>query len=78
MKGSHIRVCESFSLEILQAWALKGLIVYAQACKISRLNDAQPANSRLSGPIRSVFKFSAVSFDGDPFICQCKKEDKKA
>ena len=35
-----------------------------------------PANSIFSGPITSIF--SAKSFDGDPFICQCEKEDKKA
>ena len=37
----YIYVSASFSLDILQAWALKDLNVYAQACKISRLNDAQ-------------------------------------
>ena len=29
-----------------------------------------------SGPVTSNFK--AMRFDGDPFTCQCEKEDKKA
>ena len=35
-----------------------------------------PANSVFSGPMTSVF--NALSFDGEPFICQRNEEDKKA
>ena len=35
------RICASFSLEILQAWAYTINPFNAQACKISRLNDSQ-------------------------------------
>ena len=35
-----------------------------------------PANSAFSGPITSIF--NSMHFDGDPFTCQCEKEDKKA
>ena len=35
-----------------------------------------PANCAFSGPITSIF--NSIHFDGDPFTCQCEKEDKKA
>ena len=52
--------------------------ITATACKISGLKDPR---TRLQtecflGPITSVL--SALRFNGDPFTCQCEKEDKKA
>ena len=60
------RICASFSLEILQAWAYTFNPFSAQTCKMSRLNDAQ---TRICNPFNAqAYKMSRLN-DAQTRIC---------
>ena len=50
----------------------------APACTISGLNDARKRLQTVYFSVLQHLFFNAMRFGGDPFTCQCKKEDKKA